>query len=327
LEQLPGPVAFALLGSAGIFARGPRAPLVIGVVGFFLAGLIGVAFTLRFFTHDDAQLLPALAIVAVRPQGLVAALLDLLTPFRRVALFAPAVLGIGAGWPDYRQRRDYARFMGGRDHMVQAICQKVAPVLPPNEPVLAWGWHGWSVYEHCQRPAPGRIFKVLAHVTTLNTNTCNKGFGPMTLRSGPGPKILLDEVRRRPPSLFLWTNYFDEMGDDPLRHFTELHDFIERRYEIVAVRGPFVAMLRTDLVSPERVTTASPARRYSVGPGLFSSLRSGDEYVRTRAVRSPEAPVVSNTECPVGHRHASMTQFLSSMGQSRVRTVSELGRP
>jgi hypothetical protein len=269
VEQLPGPVAFALLGSAGIFARGARAPLVIGVVGFLLAGLVGVAYTLRFFTHDDAQLLPALAVVAVRPRGLVAALLDLLTPFPRVALLAPAVLGIGAAWPDYRQRRDYASFMGDRDHMIQAICEKVAPVLPPKEPVLAWGWHGWSVYEHCERRAPGRIFKVLAHVTTLNTNTCNNGFGPMTLRKGPGPSTFLDEVRRRPPSLFLWSNYFDEMGDDPLRHFTDLHDFIERRYEIVAVRGPFVAMLRTDLVSPERVTTApgspSSARERAIG--------------------------------------------------------------
>jgi hypothetical protein len=163
------------------------------------------------------------------------------------------VLGIGAGWPDYRQRRDYVNFMGERDHMVQEICGKVSPVLRPNDPVLAWGWHGWSVYEHCQRRAPGRVFKVLAHVTTLNTNTCNNGFGPMRLRGGSEPARFFEEIRRRPPGLFLWSNYFDEMGDDPLRDFTEFHDFIESRYSIVAVRGPFVAMLRTDLMNPDRV--------------------------------------------------------------------------
>ena len=47
------------------------------------------------------------------------------------------------------------------------------------------------------------------------------------------------------------------MGDDPLRHFTELHEFIERRYSIVEVRGPFVAMLRNDLAGEERLVEAT----------------------------------------------------------------------
>jgi hypothetical protein len=167
------------------------------------------------------------------------------------------VLGVGAGYPDYRQRRDYVHFMGERDHMVEDICKKLGPVLPPSEPVLAWGWHGWSVYEHCERQAPGRIFKVLAHVTTLNTNTCNNGFGPIGLRSVPERRRFYDEVRKRPPSLFLWSNYFDEMGGDPLRQFTELDELVQLNYAIVDVRGPFVAMLRTDLMTPERVASVS----------------------------------------------------------------------
>jgi hypothetical protein len=142
--------------------------------------------------------------------------------------------------------------------MISGICEEVAPLLPDGEPVLAWGWHAWSVYEHCQRRAPGRVFKVLAHVTTLNTNTCNNGFGPMALRSGPEPARFFDEVKRRPPGLFLWSNYFDEMGADPLKDFTELNELVKSRYSIVDVRGPFVAMLRTELMTPERLASVTP---------------------------------------------------------------------
>lgn len=105
------------------------------------------------------------------------------------------------------------------------------------------------------------MFKVLAHVTTVNTNTCNNGFGPMTLRRGPGPARFFREIEQRPPSLFLWSNYFDEMGHDPLSEFSDLHELVQRHYSIVDVRGPFVAMLRTDLLTPERVATVGvPAR-------------------------------------------------------------------
>jgi len=270
-ERLSGPIAFALAGCAGLFERRARSPLVLGVVAFSLAALFGVAYTLRFFSHDDAQLLPALAVVAVRPQGLVAALLDWLTPFPRLAVVAPALLGVGAGYPDYRQRRDYVHFMGERDHMVEAICDRLAPVLPPKEPVLAWGWHAWSVYEHCGRRAPGRVFKVLAHVTTLNTNTCNNGFGPIKLRDGPAPARFLRELEEHPPSLFLWSNYFEEMGSDPLRQFDELERFVATRYAIVDVRGPFVAMLRADLANPERFASAS------VGTSPRPTLRPCDD--------------------------------------------------
>ena len=261
VEQLPGPIAFALAGCAGLFGRGERGPLALGAFAFALAAFVGVAYTLRFFTHDDAQLLPALAVLAVRPMGLVSALLDRLARVPRIALFAPAVLGIGAGYPDYRQRKDYVHFMGERDHMISGICENVAPLLPDGEPVLAWGWHAWSVYEHCQRRAPGRVFKVLAHVTTLNTNTCNNGFGPIALRAGPEPARFFDEVKRRPPGLFLWSNYFDEMGADPLQDFNELNELVRSRYSIVDVRGPFVAMLRTDLMTPERLASVTSDAR------------------------------------------------------------------
>jgi hypothetical protein len=109
---------------------------------------------------------------------------------------------------------------------------------------------------------------VLAHVTTLNTNTCNNGFGPIALREGPAPARFFDEVRKKPPSLFLWSNYFDEMGADPLKDFTELNELVKSHYSIVEVRGPFVAMLRTDLLAPERVAQVAAATRKKATPGI-----------------------------------------------------------
>jgi hypothetical protein len=290
VERLGGPLAFALCGCANLFDRRTRSPLVLGAVAFTLASLFGVAYTLRFFSHDDAQLLPALAIVAVRPQGLVATLLDRLTPFPRLAVVASAALGVGAGWHDYRQRRDYVHFMGERDHMIAGICERLAPILPPNEPVLAWGWHAWSVYEHCDRRAPGRVFKVLAHVTTVNTNTCNNGFGPIKLRSGPAPSRFFRELEQRPPSLFLWSTYFEEMGHDPLRQFDDLSTFLRDRYAVVDVRGPFVAMVRADLVNPERAATKTPATPGEVNPR--TSIASGCRPTDSRS--SSRSPTTSS---------------------------------
>ncbi|HEX6273428.1 MAG TPA: hypothetical protein VFZ53_10315, partial [Polyangiaceae bacterium] len=90
---------------------------------------------------------------------------------------------------------------------------------------------------------------------------CNNGFGPMKLRDGPAPMRFLRELEKRPPALFLWSNYFEEMGSDPLHRFDELNTFLKTRYAVVDVRGPFVALLRADLVNSDRVvvgTTRSP---------------------------------------------------------------------
>jgi hypothetical protein len=261
LEQMPGPLALAAFGVSGLFPRrAPKPPLALAAWLFALAAFVGISYTLRFFSHDNAELWPALAVLAVRPAGLLARALDLAArvPLRTL----PATLGLGllAAWPGFEQRWGYVHFMAERDHMVADICHEVAPLLPRGEPVLAWGWSAWSVYEHCERRAPGRIFKVVASLTSINTNTCNNGFGPMTLRPGPAPERFLAEVVAHPPGLFLWSSYFKEMGGDPLEAFTPFRAFLASHYAVVDARGPFVAMLRSDLVptSPSMLTEHLP---------------------------------------------------------------------
>jgi hypothetical protein len=268
VEQIPGLLALAVLGMGELFPRRrPAPPLALGAWLFAVAALVGVTYTLRFYSHDNVQLWPALAVLAVRPAGLVARVLDRCERVRfaalgpAVSLFATLGCGLAAAWPGFDQRWGYVHFMAERDHLIQDICREVAPRLPANEPVLGWGWSAWSVYEHCERRAPGRIFKVMASVTTVNTNTCNNGFGPMVLRSDASPARFFAEVERRPPSLFLWSNYFAEMGGDPLDDFTPLRALIKARYSIVDARGPFVALLRSDLLpeAPSVLTRGEPA--------------------------------------------------------------------
>jgi hypothetical protein len=227
-------------------------------------------------------------------------LLDRVSIAAPLELLAPAALGLVAAWPGARERWNYVHFMADRDHMVEDICRELAPNLPPNDPVLAWGWSAWSVYEHCQRRAPGRVFKVLASITTVNTNTCNNGFGPMHLRKGPAPARFLAELEMRPPSLFLWSSYFREMGGDPLDEWEALGAFVRERYTVVDARGPFVALLRSDLVPHERALAQgrSGSEMPLGGSGVYGWPGAAGS-VWTSTSRTPENPrlMASMTQC------------------------------
>jgi hypothetical protein len=314
VEQLPGLLAVATLGLADLFSRGRgRAPLPLVAPAFLLAAFIGTTFTLRFFSHDNAQLWPALALVAVRPQGLVARGLDTVArlgaslgraPAALRSLLVPVVtaaLGLAAAYPGFELRWGYVHFMAERDQQIAGICRALGPRLPKEDPVLAWGWSAWSVYEHCERRAPGRIFKVIATVTTVNTNTCNNGFGPMALRRDDGPATFLADLRRRPPSLFLWSSYFKEMGGDPLDDWAPLRAFVESRYRVVDARGPFVALLRNDLLpqAPADAHAGSPVPPpASEGSGVYGwSGRAGSVWTSTSRTPENSDLMASMTQC------------------------------
>ena len=291
-EQIPGLLALAALGASELFPRRRSAtPLALSAWLFALGAFAGVTFTLRFYSHDNVQLWPALAVLAVRPAGLIARGLDRLQrgSFASVGATLPLavtlMLGLLAAWPGFGQRWGYVHFMAERDHMVEDICRELAPRLPPGEPVLGWGWSAWSVYEHCERRAPGRVFKVMASVTTVNTNTCNNGFGPMALRGDEAPSRFFAEIERHPPGLFLWSSYFTEMGGDPLDDFTSLRAFLKTRYSIVDARGPFVALLRSDLLpaAPSALTELEPR---AAGRGVPSLARGELERAAGGAERS-----------------------------------------
>ncbi len=49
----------------------------------------------------------------------------------------------------------------------------------------------------------------------------------------------------------MWSSYFTEMGGDPLDDFAPLRGLIKARYTIVDAKGPYVALVRNDLL-PEQ---------------------------------------------------------------------------
>jgi len=247
-DQMPAMLGVAVLGClpGRLQARGPRGSLLPWL--FLLAALLGVTMTLRFFTHDNAQLWPALAVLALRPTGLVARLFDMLEARGREKLVRrlPVILGLLAALPGLWERFWLHWYFVDNDHKVAGICRRFEPLLSPGDSVLAWGWQAWSVYEHCHRLAPGRVYKTIGTVTTLNTNTCNRGYGRLELRQGDAPRRFMADLERNPPGLIMWSTYHQDMGGDPLDDWAELSTFLEQRYVMVASERQLIAYLRKD---------------------------------------------------------------------------------
>jgi hypothetical protein len=247
-EQMPFLLGLAALGCVpGRF--GVRTSRIGFLPWVFLgASLLGVTMTLRFFTHDNAQLWPALAVVAFRPTGLLARLSESLEGrgWNKVVRALPVTLGLCAAAPGLYERFWLQWYFVNNDHHVAAICQRFEPLLKPEDTVLAWGWQAWSVYEHCHRMAPGPVYKTIGTVTTLNTNTCNRGYGRLELRQGEVTKRFMADLERHPPALILWSSYHHDMGGDPLDDWAELSTFVEQEYTMVASETQLIAYLRKD---------------------------------------------------------------------------------
>lgn len=247
-DQMPAMLGVAALGCLpGRFDLRP-ARLAFVPWLFLLASLIGVSMTLRFFTHDNAQLWPALAVLALRPSGILGRVFGFFEARGRVKLVRrlPLILGFLAAAPGLYERFWLHWYFVDNDHKVARICERVQPLLKPNDTVLAWGWQAWSVYEHCHREAPGTVYKTIGTITTLNTNTCNRGYGRLELRKGPVTQNFLAELQRHPPALILWSTYHQDMGGDPLDEWAELSAFLEQGYVMVASEKRFIAYLRKE---------------------------------------------------------------------------------
>lgn len=215
---------------------------------FLLASLIGVSMTLRFFTHDNAQLWPALAVLAFRPSGALARLFVFLElrGFTKLLAALPVTLGLLAALPGLFERFWLQYYFVSNDHHVAGICRKVEPLLRADDTVLAWGWQAWSVYEHCHRLAPGPVYKTIGTITTLNTNTCNRGYGRLELRADDITAPFMAELERKPPGLILWSTYHHDMGGDPLDDWAALGAFIEQQYTMVAAENQLIAYVRKE---------------------------------------------------------------------------------
>jgi hypothetical protein len=247
-DQMPAMLGVALLGCLPGRFGGKASPLGFVPWLFLLASLVGISMTLRFFTHDNAQLWPALAVLALRPSGLVARLFEALEVRGRAKLVRrlPLILGLLVAAPGLWRTFWLHWYFVHNDHNVAGICRKVEPLLTPADSVLAWGWQAWSVYEHCHRLAPGPVYKTIGSVTTLNTNTCNRGYGRLELRKGEVTRRFMADIERNPPGLILWSTYHQDMGGDPLDDFGELTAFIEQRYVMVGSENQLIAYLRKD---------------------------------------------------------------------------------
>ena len=247
-DQMPAMLGAALLGClpGRVDVRVSRLGFVPWL--FLLASVAGVSMTLRFFTHDNAQLWPALAVLALRPSGLIARWFAYLEARGRRTWLAwlPGLLGLLAALPGLYERFWLQYYFVNNDHHVAGICRKLEPLLLPSDTVLAWGWQAWSVYEHCHRLAPGPIYKTIGTVTTLNTNTCNRGYGRLELRPGDVTRRFMAELERKPPALILWSTYHHDMGGDPLDEWGALSAFIEQEYAMVASEKQLIAYVRRE---------------------------------------------------------------------------------
>ena len=83
-------------------------------------------------------------------------------------------------------------------------------------------------------------------MTTLNTNTCNRGYGRLELRKGDVKRRFMADLEKHPPGLILWSTYHQDMGGDPLDDWAELSAFIEHDYVMVASEKQLIAYLRRD---------------------------------------------------------------------------------
>ena len=152
---------------------------------FAVSVLVGVTLTLRFFAHDNAPLWAAYAILVLRPSSIVGRFIVHMSKWRGRASIASFMIGAVATLSSLQRLIWQTRFMQSNDDRVAELCSRIEPHLGLHDTVLAWGWSAWGVYEHCHRWAPGPVFKDLTNVTTVNTNTCNRGYDPMRFRGGP----------------------------------------------------------------------------------------------------------------------------------------------
>jgi hypothetical protein len=229
---------------------------------FALASLVAFGLTMRFFLSEFVVLWPALVIIALRPAGVLGWLVErLAAEWSRILVMLG--LGLSSSYASSKLALDVQRDLVATDRFVAAVCKAARPILPPSQPVLGWGWRAWSVYEHCQRRAPGIYYKELVTVTTPNTNSCaNFSGGPIRLRQGPAAQRWARDLFENPPALVLLSDYYRTMGDgvDPLDDWSEVRGFLESRYLLAHRSAHFRGLLRKDVAARLGETSGSTAR-------------------------------------------------------------------
>ncbi|HEY5959668.1 MAG TPA: hypothetical protein VIV60_24100, partial [Polyangiaceae bacterium] len=251
-DQLP---VYHLLLSVALLPCPPKSratshnPLGYLAWVFALASLIGISLTLRFFTHDNAPIWAALSVLILRPTSLVGIAVETWSRVRSVELGLSFVLGILATLSNWQSLTWLQNYMHESDAQVARLCDRVGPHLAATDTVLAWGWSAWGVYEHCRRWAPGPVYKDLTTVTTPNTNTCNRGYEPPRLKSGPFADRYLRDLERHRPALVVVSDYYRGLGADPLDEWRAAKQILSDNYVVYETHGGFQALLRRDFMT------------------------------------------------------------------------------
>jgi hypothetical protein len=220
--------------------------------------------------------------------------------------------------------------MQKNDDRVAELCARIEPYLGIHDRVLAWGWSAWGVYEHCHRWAPGPVYKDLTNVTTVNTNTCNRGYEPMRFRDGPLATRYLSDLERGRPALIVISDYYKGMGGDPLDEWHDARIFIREHYVTIETNGEFRALLRADLapqlglIAENAVPFTSPGE-----PTMMNACGAADEFwqsvmdpneSQTRLTRSPMSPQFLRTlRRHIGGKNGAR--------QRRLESTPQLGGP
>jgi hypothetical protein len=314
-EQLP--LGHLLLAVAmlplGRYGRDEdRRPRAFIAWGFGLAVLIGITLTLRFFAHDNAPLWAAYSILVLRPAGALSRLLVYARRWRAGAEMAALGLGTVATLTSLRGLIWQNRFMQNNDDRVAELCRRLEPHLGKKDSVLAWGWTAWGVYEHCHRWAPGPVYKDLTNVTTVNTNTCNRGYELMRFKQGPLADRYLADLQRGRPALILVSDYYKGMGGDPLDEWHDARIFIREHYVTIDSVGEFRALLRADL-APQLGLPMQNALPFTANgePTVMNACGAADEF--WQSVVDPERATLSEPE------NSGAALSLGSLGQLRGR--------
>jgi hypothetical protein len=245
---------------------------------FAASSLIGISLTLRFFTHDNAPIWPALCIIVLRPNSLLGVLLERITKYGIVELSCAFGLGLIATLSGWQYLTWLQNYMHASDARVAKLCERLGPHLGESDTVLAWGWSAWGVYEHCGRWAPGPIYKDLTTVTTPNTNTCNRGYEPPRFKQGPLAERYLRDLKAKRPALIIVSDYYKGLGGEPLDEWHEARMFIREHYVDFDTSDTFKALLRRDLVPQVGLFLDElPAFHISVGSTVMNACGISDE--------------------------------------------------
>ncbi len=281
-EQLPfGHILLSLaVIPLGRFARpDDKRPLAFVAWTFGISVLIGITLTLRFFAHDNAPLWAAYAILVLRPSSIVGRFIVHMDKQRGRAAIASFLFGAVATLCSLQGLIWQARFMQSNDDRVADLCARIEPHLGLRDTVLAWGWSAWGVYEHCHRWAPGPVYKDLTNVTTVNTNTCNRGYDPMRFREGPLADRYLADLQRARPALIVISDYYKGMGGDPLDEWHDARIFIREHYVTIETNGEFRALLRADLAPQLGLPLENSLPFSSQGePTIMNACGAADEF-------------------------------------------------